>query len=325
MTDGATDRAFTTGEMIEGTIIRSTGSWYDVSTPEGTVASKVRGKFRLEGREETNPVAVGDRVTIRINEDGTGFITEIHERVNRLVRRAAGRRVGREHVIVANVDMVWVVQSVDLPPPNPGFIDRILVVAARNELSAGILFNKGDLLNADDTTGIDELTELYRGLEYPVRTLSAVDGSGIEDLRAELKDQTTVLVGPSGTGKSTLLNAVEPGLDARTAEISERTGKGRHTTTNVTLYPLSFGGYAVDTPGVREFGVLDFEPGDLGHYFVEFVPHIHDCRFPNCTHDHEPGCAVIAAGERGEISVSRYRSYLGILDSLNLGERDIGR
>lgn len=313
------------GELLDGTVIRSTGSWYDVSTAGGTVASKIRGKFRLEGREETNPIAVGDRVTIRINEDGTGLITEIHERENRLVRRAAGRRVGREHVIVANVDMVWVVQSVDLPPPNPGFIDRILVVAARNELDAGILFNKSDLIEDVRSPFIEELTELYESLDYPVRIVSAESESGIADLRGEFEEQTTVLVGPSGTGKSTLLNAIEPGLGARTAEISERTRKGRHTTTNVTLYPLSFGGYAVDTPGVREFGVLDFEPGDLAHYFVEFVPHIHDCRFPNCTHDHEPGCAIIDAFERGEISDLRYRNYLSILDSLRLGERDIGR
>lgn len=308
----------------EGTVIRSTGSWYEVRTADKTIPSKVRGKFRLEEADETNPVAVGDYVTIRLNEDGTGLITDIRRRENRLVRRAAGRRVGREHVIVANVDMVWAVQSVHLPAPNPGFIDRVLVVAARNDLPAGILFNKMDLMD-DATDEVGYIIDVYRNLEYPILTTSARDGDGLDDLEHELRDRTTVFVGQSGTGKSTLLNAVVPDLDVATAAVSQKTKKGRHTTTNVSLFPLANGGFVVDTPGIREFGILDLEPADLGHYFVEFVPHIHDCRFPNCTHDHEPGCAVVAAVEGGQITELRYRSYLNILDSLRLGERDLGR
>lgn len=322
MTEVRADRQ--EGTTLKGTVIRSTGSWYDVRCGDRTIPSKVRGKFRLEEMETTNPVAVGDNVTLRLNEDGTGLITDIRERENRLVRRAAGRRVGREHVIVANVDMVWAVQAVDYPRPNPGFIDRILVVAGRNDLPAGVLINKADLLEDDDEE-VRAILELYRSLDYPVLVVSAHTGEGLDELTARMAEQTTVYVGPSGTGKSTLLNAIEPGLDVRTGEVSERTRKGKHTTTSVTLYPLSNGGFVVDTPGVREFGVLDFEPTDLAHYFVEFVPYIHQCRFPNCTHDHEPGCAVIEAVERGEISEQRYRSYLNILDSLRLGERDIGR
>lgn len=312
------------GSTLEGTVIRSTGSWYDVRCGDRTVPSKVRGKFRLEETETTNPVAVGDNVTIRLNDDGTGLIVDIHERDNRLVRRAAGRKVGREHVIVANVDKVWTVQAVDFPRPNPGFIDRILVVAGRNEVPAGLLINKADLLENDDEE-VNNVIGLYRSLDYPVLVVSAHTGEGLDELNSQMAGQTTVFVGPSGTGKSTLLNAIEPGLDVRTGEVSERTRKGKHTTTSVTLYPLSNGGFVVDTPGVREFGVLDLEPMDLAHYFVEFVPFIHDCRFPNCTHDHEPGCAIIEAVERGDISEQRYRSYLNILDSLRLGERDIGR
>lgn len=310
-------------DYLEGTVIRSTGSWYDVQCGDRTIPSKVRGKFRLEETETTNPVAVGDQVTVRLNEDDTGFITEIHERENRLVRRAAGRRVGREHVIVANVDMVWVVQSVDFPRPNPGFVDRILVVAARNELPAGVLINKIDLAVAD--VAHEEMAALYQELGYPVLLTSAESGEGLDELVSATAERTTVLVGPSGTGKSTLLNAIDPNLDLRTGEVSERTRKGKHTTTSVTLYPMANGGFIVDTPGVREFGVLDFEPLDLAHYFVEFVPFIHDCRFPNCTHDHEPGCAVIDAVEREDITEQRYYSYLNILHSLRMGARDVGR
>lgn len=310
-------------EHLEGIVIRSTGSWYDVRCDDRTIPSKVRGKFRLQGLDTTSPVAVGDEVRVRLVEDGTGLITDIHERRNRLVRRAAGRRIGREHVIVSNVDMVWAVQSVDLPRPNPGFIDRVLLVAGRNDLPAGVLINKMDLVTED--TLPEAIVDLYRGLGYPVLLTSAETGQGIGQLFDETADRTTVLVGPSGTGKSTLLNAIDPSLDIRTGAVSERTRKGKHTTTSVTLYPLTNRGYVVDTPGVREFGVLDFEPLDLAHFFVEFVPFIHACRFPNCTHDHEPGCAVVEAVNRGDISETRYRSYLNILDSLHMGDQDIGR
>lgn len=310
-------------EYLDGVVIRSTGSWYDVRTQDRTIPSKVRGRFRLQDSDTTNPVAVGDRVTIRLGDDDTGLITDIHERRNRLVRRAAGRRVGIEHVIVANVDMVWAVQSVDFPRPNPGFIDRILLVAGRNELPAGVLFNKMDLLTEENDPS--EIVDLYRDLGYPVLLTSTESGLGVKQLMSETADRTTVLVGPSGTGKSSLLNALDPSLDIRIGEVSERTRKGKHTTTSITLYPLPNGGYIVDTPGVREFGVVDFEPLDLAHYFVEFGPFIHECKFPNCTHDHEPGCAVVEAVDAGSISISRYRSYLNILDSLHLGDQDVGR
>lgn len=320
-----TQRQSNTSQSSSGVVIRSTGSWYDVQTAERVVPSKVRGKFRLEDSGLTNPVAVGDRVTIRMNDDDTGMITDIATRDNRLCRRAAGRRVGIEHVIVANVDRVWAVQSIDLPIPNPGFIDRVLVMAGRDDIPAGVIFNKMDLLPEGDPRGFLNLIALYRKIGYPVIETCAIEGHGIVDLRAEMRDRTTVLVGPSGTGKSTLLNAIEPGLAARTGEVSEKTRKGKHTTTSVTLYPLSAGGFVADTPGIREFGVLDFEPGDLAHYFPEFLPYIHDCRFPNCTHDHEPGCAIKEAVDAGEIHDVRYGSYLNILDSIRMGERDLGR
>lgn len=311
---------------MEGVVTRSTGSWYDVRVGDRTVASKVRGKFRLEDTGLTNPVAVGDHVWIRMNPDDTGLITEIEPRENRLCRRAAGRRIGIEHVIVANVDRVWAVQSIDLPIPNPGFIDRVLVMAGRDDIPAGVIFNKMDLLPDDDPRGFRNLIALYRRIGYPVVEMSAVEGDGVDTLKESLEGGTVVLVGPSGTGKSTIMNAIEPGLGVRTGEVSQKTRKGKHTTTSVNLYPVpSLGAFVADTPGIREFGVLDFEPGDLAHYFTEFVPFIHDCRFPNCTHDHEPGCAVKEAVERGDIHDVRYTSYLNILDSIRLGARDTGR
>lgn len=312
-------------DLVDGIVIRSTGSWYDVQVGDRVVASKVRGKFRLEEQEATNPVAVGDRVRMRINADETGLIVEIHERKNRLSRRAAGRRVGREQVIVANVDMVWTVQSVHMPDLKPGFIDRVLVTAEAHEIDAGIVVNKMDLLHPDEADDVEALIELYRGLGYPVLMVSAKEQNGIEAFREELTGRTSVVTGPSGVGKSSLLNVIEPGLELRTSAVSEKTRKGRHTTTFASLVPLSFGGFVVDTPGIREFGVLGIEPWELSHFFVEFRPFLEECRFPTCTHDHEPDCAVKEAVEEGEITALRYASYLNILDSINLGERDVGR
>ncbi|MEX0821498.1 MAG: ribosome small subunit-dependent GTPase A [Rhodothermales bacterium] len=309
----------------EGVVIRSTGSWYDVRVGDEVVPSKIRGKFRLAEGDETNPVAVGDRVTIRLGDDDTGYITEIHERMNQLSRRAAGRRVGREQVIVVNIDAVWIIQSVRLPKPNPGFIDRVLVTTEANSIRAGIVINKMDLAREKDRERLDELRSLYEGLGYPVLQTSAETGEGVDVLRQRLQNRTSVLTGPSGVGKSSLLNVIEPELDIRTAEVSEKTKKGRHTTTYAALFPLSGGGYIADTPGIREFGVLNVEEWELSHYFVEFLPHIERCRFPTCTHDHEPGCGVKEAVENGDISEQRYGSYLNILDSIQRGVRDVGR
>lgn len=306
-------------------MIRSTGSWYDVQTQEGVVPSKIRGKFRLEHSDATNPVVVGDHVRIRMNQDGTGLILEIHPRKNVLSRRAAGRRVGKVHVIAANIDAAWVIQSIRLPKINPGFIDRFLVMAERNEIPAGIVFNKLDLMREADRDAVFFLRDLYRSLGYPVLLTSVVTGEGISDFVEALKGKTSVIMGPSGAGKSSLLNAIEPGLNLRIGQVSQKTKKGRHTTTYAALYPLSFGGFVADTPGLREFGLIDLEPSDLGHYFVEFRPYLSHCRFPNCTHDHEPGCAVKEAVERDDITIERYESYLNILHSLRLGAKDVGR
>jgi ribosome biogenesis GTPase len=303
----------------EGVVTRSTGSWYDVRSGDAVIPSRVRGKFRLADTDVTNPVAVGDRVTIRVsdNEDErTGLITEIHDRQNKLSRRAAGHRSGREHVIVANVDRAWAVQSVRLPRLNTGFVDRFFVSADMHDIPAGLVINKADLMDADDRTRVMDVQNMYADLGYPVIVTSAAEGFGIERFRDALAGQVNVVAGPSGAGKSSLLNAIEPGLDVTTGEVSQKTSKGTHTTTHAELYPLSFGGYVVDTPGIREFGIQQMHPADLAHFFFEFIPYLDDCKFQDCTHDHEPGCAVKHAAERFAIHPRRYDSYLSILHSL---------
>lgn len=312
----------------EGIVTRSTGSWYDVQVGDESIPSRVRGKFRLQQEENdvTNPVAVGDRVTIRVSEDDeTGFIVDIHERENKLSRRAAGRRAGQEHVIVSNIDAAWAVQSVRMPKLNPGFIDRFLVATELFEIPAGIIMNKIDLLPPEDEAEVRELEAMYEDLGYPVLRTSATEGDGLQNLKDELADRVNVIAGPSGAGKSSLLNAIEPGLDVETGEVSDKTQKGRHTTTFAELHPLSFGGYVVDTPGIREFGMLEIHPADLAHFFVEFIDYLDDCKFQDCTHDHEPGCAVKEAVDEGEIHWRRYESYLNILYSLQEGDEGMGR
>lgn len=312
--------------ILEGLVLRSTGSWYDVQTAEGTVPSKVRGKFRLEEDNQTNPVVVGDRVDIRLNEDETGMIVEIHPRSQSLRRRAAGRKVGQSHVIAANLEFAWVVQSIGMPRFNAGFVDRFLVMSALDDLPAGIVINKIDL--AESRKASEELkrwSRLYRDLGYPVIEASAVTGQGVGEFRRHLEGRMSVVAGPSGVGKSTLLNAVSPGLDLRTGKISKATRKGKHTTTVATLHALETGGYVVDTPGLREFGLIGLDPGHLSHYFPEMLEPLTQCRFPNCQHDHEPGCAVKDAVDEGRLDIERYDSYLGMLYSLRLGLGDVGR
>lgn len=316
-------------QTLDGRVVASTGHWSSV-VPDGSdpseepVRARLPGRFRLDERAETNPLAVGDRVTMRGVEDGTAIIETIHERTNALRRRAAGRRVGAEAVLAANVDRAWVVQSADLPRLNPGLVDRFLVTCEREEIPAGIVVNKSDLLGANDDlrADVEAFAALYTGIGYPVLVVSTKTGHGLGAWRDALAGRLSVLAGASGVGKSSLLNAAAPHLALRTQAVSDRTRKGTHTTTNAALHALPPpGGFVVDTPGVREFGVVDIPLEDLGFCFREFLPFIGDCRFQPCTHDHEPGCAVMAALDDGLITEPRYDSYLSILDSLRLGDR----
>lgn len=316
----------------EGRVLRSTGSWYEVQVSDApeevptVVPSRIRGKFRLSETDVTNPVAVGDRVTIDYNpDDETGMIVDIHERQNRLSRRAAGRRVEQEHVMVANIDRAWAVQAVQQPPLNPAFVDRFLVMAEMHQIPAGLVINKIDLADAEQQAQVEDVAARYRAIDYPVYCTSATEDDGVAAWHDALRDQVNVVAGPSGAGKSSLINAIAPDLELQTKTISEQTKKGRHTTTFATLHPLPDGGHIVDTPGVREFGILDLHPADLCHFFVEFVPYIDGCKFDDCTHDHEPGCAVKGAVDEGAIHPARYESYLSILYSLQDGMEGVGR
>ncbi len=311
------------GSLREGLVLRSTGSWYDVRSGGETVQARVRGKFRLQEHDVTNPVAVGDRVAMRMEADGTGLIVELLPRHNKLSRRAAGRRAGREQVLVANVDAAWCVQAAKLPSFNPGFVDRFLVMAEAYGVPAGIVVNKADLIvRADHAEDVAYWQALYASLGYPVLLTSAETGEGVSAFRERLEGAISVVAGPSGVGKSTLLNAVEPALGLRTGAVSQKTRKGRHTTTFAELLPVA-GGYVADTPGIREYGIWDMEPEELSGYFVEMLPYLDDCKFSPCTHDHEPDCAVKTAVEDDEIAPERYLSYLGILASLR--GKDVGR
>ena len=312
-------------DEAKGIVIRSTGSWYDVQLEGRIVPSKMRGKFRLKDQGVTNPIAVGDYVSIRLNNDETGMITHIFPRKNRLSRRAAGRKVGVEHVIVANIDMAFVMQAVHLPKPNSGFIDRFLVMAEYFDIEAGIILNKVDLIEEEDIEPLEDLIARYEEIGYPVIQISASEEIGIDELRRLMDQNVNVLTGPSGVGKSTLLNHLAPGLQIPTQQVSVKTKKGRHTTTNASLHAIGPNTFVVDTPGIREFGIVEIEPGDLAYYFPEFRTFFDECRFPNCTHDHEPDCAVRMAVEEEQLHPMRFRNYLNILDSLKMGIKDVGR
>lgn len=312
---------------LEGVVVRTTGLWHDVKLGSGDlVASRVPGKGRLEGQKSTNPVAVGDRVQITVNDDGTGQIGKVFERANKLSRRAAGRRSGLEHVIAANVDFVWTVQSVALPGFNPGFVDRLLVMTEVGGIAAGIVVNKVDLASTDDLRSSTAFwRDLYLELGYPVIETCALTGYGVDPWFDQIRGKTSVISGPSGVGKSTLINSMAPDLEIRIGEVSPKTRKGRHTTAVAVRYEIALDTFVIDTPGIREIGLWDLEPAELYGYFREMLEPSRQCRFPNCLHDHEPGCGVKAAVKEGAISEERYSSYLNMLESLRQGSADIGR
>lgn len=301
--------------MQKGRVIQSTGSWYKVDTGSEIVESRLPGRFRLEGKQVTNPIAVGDWVDISLNKDGTGTIQEIHERENYLTRQATHGRRG-EHILVSNLDLAFVVQSIRKPKLKEGFIDRFLVTCEAYEVSGAIIINKMDLAKQSDQEYAEDLKYLYEGLGYTVLTTSIEDSKSLDELKSRLTDKTSVFIGPSGVGKTSLLNTIDPSYSEKVGEISDYSNKGKHTTTFAKLIELSGGGYLADTPGIREFGLFNIEPWELSLYFPEMLEPRQDCKFNTCTHLHEPGCGVIAAFERGEIDPGRYNSYINMLESL---------
>jgi len=300
---------------MEGLVIKNTGSWYVVHTDEGSdVNCKVKGNFRLKGIRTTNPVAVGDKVTITVNPDGNAYITAIKPRENYIIRRASN--LSKEsHIIAANVDRAFLVVTLSHPVTSTTFIDRFLATAEAYRIPVTIVINKTDLLTEpDEREYCEAVAYLYRSIGYDVIEISAKEGTGIDELRSRLAGKVSLLSGNSGVGKTTLINALVPGLDLRTAEISVAHDTGMHTTTFSEMYDLPGGGEIIDTPGVRGFGVFDFKKEEVGHYFPEIFKASANCRFDNCTHTHEPGCAVRDAVDDHRISESRYNSYLSILE-----------
>lgn len=304
-----------------GLVIRNTGSWYTVKTDDGgqLVDCKIKGNFRLKGIRSTNPVAVGDRVTIVPNQEGTAFITAIHDRRNYIIRKSSNLSK-QSHIIAANVDLAVLVVTVNYPQTATTFIDRFLASAEAYRIPVVLVFNKTDLFTDEELHYQQMMIDLYDTVGYEAIALSAETGEGMEKLEAALKDKTTVMSGNSGVGKSTLINRLIPGVNLKTAEISDAHNQGMHTTTFSEMLQLPSGGYIIDTPGIRGFGTFDIEPEELTSYFKEIFHFSKDCRFNNCTHTHEPGCAVLKALEEHYIAESRYQSYLSMMDDKEEGK-----
>ena len=307
--------------MHTGLVIRNTGSWYTVKTDDGgqLIDCKIKGNFRLKGIRSTNPVAVGDHVTIVPNNEGTAFITEIADRRNYIIRKASNLSK-QSHIIAANVDQAMLVVTVNYPQTSTTFIDRFLASAEAYRIPVVLIFNKVDILDDDELRYLDMMINLYETVGYECRSISAERGDGVETVMQLLEGKVTVLSGNSGVGKSTLINRLLPDANLRTAEISDAHNTGMHTTTFSEMLPLPSGGYIIDTPGIKGFGTFNIEPEELTGYFKEIFRFSRDCRFSNCTHTHEPGCAVLKAVEDHYIAASRYQSYLSMLEDKEEGK-----
>ncbi len=299
---------------MHGLIIKNTGSWYTVKTDDGRIVeSKVKGNFRLKGIRSTSPVAVGDYVDIIMNPEGTALISAIDDRKNYIIRKASNLSK-QSQIIAANLDQALLIITIKQPETSTTFIDRFLAGAEAYRVPVVLVFNKTDLLGDDERHYQQQMVELYETIGYPCIEISAETGMGIDQLQTLLKQKVTLVSGNSGVGKSTLINAIIPHADQRTAEISNAHGTGMHTTTFSEMIELAEGGYLIDTPGIKGFGTFDIEREELTSYFKEIFEFSKDCKFNNCTHTHEPGCAVLQAVENHYISVSRYQSYLNMLE-----------
>ena len=297
---------------MKGLVIKNTGSWYTVKTDDGQlVESKIKGNFRLKGIRSTNPVAVGDHVEIAVNQEGTAFITSIDERRNYIVRKSQNLSK-QSHILAANVDQAVLVVTVNYPQTSTIFIDRFLASAEAYSVPVILVFNKTDRLSPDERRYQQAVCQLYDTISYACHEISAATGQGVDQLMPLLKDKITLLSGNSGVGKSTLINKILPQANLKTAEISDAHNTGMHTTTFSEMLALPEGGYLIDTPGIKGFGTFDIEPEELTSYFRDIFHFARDCKFSNCTHTHEPGCAVRQALADHYIAESRYQSYLSM-------------
>ena len=299
---------------MKGLVIKNTGSWYTVKTDDGQlIESKIKGNFRLKGIRSTNPVAVGDHVEIITNQEGTAFISAIEDRRNYIIRKSPNLSK-QSHILAANVDQALLVVTVNYPQTSTTFIDRFLASAEAYSVPVVLVFNKHDLLSEEELHYEKMMCTLYETVGSKCVEISAETGEGVEQLFPILKDKISLLSGNSGVGKSTLINRLIPHASQRTAEISDAHNTGMHTTTFSEMIELPGGGYLIDTPGIKGFGTFDIEKEELTSYFKEIFHFSKDCRFSNCTHTHEPGCAVIKAVEDHFIAASRYQSYLSMLE-----------
>jgi ribosome biogenesis GTPase len=300
---------------MTGLVTKSTGSWYTVVTDDGrTVECRLKGKFRIKRIKSTNPVAVGDRIEFEYEAGkSTGIIHEIHDRKNYIIRKSV-KLSKQTHIIAANIDLAFLLVTVDNPPTFPGFIDRFLATAEAYRIEVVLLFNKEDMYSAEEMQRKNELAAIYKAIGYRCIDISATENINIDLVKKLMTGRTTMFSGHSGVGKSTLINVLEPSLNLKTAAISKQHGQGLHTTTFAEMFKLSFGGYIIDTPGIKGFGVVDFDPEEITDYFPEFFKLKSKCKFNNCLHVNEPKCAIKEALESGEIAYSRYRSYLHMIE-----------
>lgn len=299
---------------MTGLVMKSTGSWYLVKAENGDILEcRLKGKIRLDDRKTTNPVAVGDIVDVEINDDGSSQIAKIHPRRNYIIRKSINLSK-QAHIIASNLDQAVLVATLVAPRTSLGFIDRFLVTAEAYDIPAKIIFNKRDILDEESLALQQEIMDLYTSIGYECYSVSALNQQDVDGIKDLLKHKTTLIAGHSGVGKSTLVNAIEPNLEQKTGDISSAHLKGTHTTTFAELFPLSFGGNIIDSPGIKELGLVEMKKEEVGHYFPEIRERMTDCKFNNCLHVNEPKCAIIQAVEDGEISQERYQSYLGILN-----------
>lgn len=298
-------------QRVEGTVTSATGSWYEVRTESGVLRCRIRGRLRLKGVRSTNPVVVGDRVVVEPDGESS-VIVEIVPRRNYVIRRASN--LSKEsHIIAANIDHALLLVTLHAPATPREFVDRFLVTCEAYKVPVTIVLGKADMLDGEMLAEAEEFEAIYGDAGYEVMRLSSLRGEGVEQIRRMLHGHTTLVAGNSGVGKSTLIGTIDPTIEIRTGEISESHHKGKHTTTFSTMYPIEEG-YIIDTPGIKGFGLIDIDERELCRYFPEMMRLAPDCRFYNCTHTHEPGCAVREAVEEGRVAWSRYESYLKILD-----------
>jgi ribosome biogenesis GTPase / thiamine phosphate phosphatase len=304
--------------LQEGLVIKSTGSRYVVKSDGEIFECRIKGKLRIKGMRTTNPLTVGDIVDFEVQDEiaengkPMGVITTLHPRKNYIIRKSVN--LSKEsHILASNIDQAFIVVTVNYPVTSPTFIDRFLVTAEAYSIPSIVVFNKIDLYNSAELDLVNQLADTYRKVGYPCILTSTITGEGLNEVKEKMQHKVSVITGNSGVGKSTVINCIDPTLQLKTEKISDYHKMGKHTTTFSEMFELSFGGYIIDTPGIRSFGMIDMKNDDVSHYFPEIFKVSDSCRFNNCTHTHEPGCAVRDAIDRGEISMSRYDSYLSIL------------